>query len=130
MVTELLQPLCQYNRYNEAEPILINCLEKYREWGSPEEIPFDYGKYYHKMAFVRMYQGRYEEALKIGEKGVQHMSMAGSVSLMLRFEFDLACIRLQSGDVDGALMLHEQVLERRMGCVAKPTRILSKVITQ
>ena len=106
--------LLQYNRYDEAEPILKNCLEKYREWGSPKEVPFEYAKYYHKMAFVRMYQGRYEEALRMGEKGVQHMDIAGSESLMLRFKFDLACVHLQSGDIDGALILHEEVLKRRI----------------
>lgn len=105
--------LLQYNRYTEAEPILDDCFKKYQEWGSPEKVPFEYAKYYHKMAFVRMYQGRYEEALELSELGVQHMGKTGNDSLTLRFQFDLACIHLQNGNLDTALALHEEVLEKR-----------------
>ena len=106
--------LLQYNRYQEAEPILSSCLEKYCEWATAEEIPFEYAKYDHKMAFVRMYQGRYDEAFKLGQLGVKHMDETGNESLMLRFMFDLACIHLQNGNVDQALEMHKEVLEKRI----------------
>ncbi len=61
--------LLQYNQYREAEPILEKCLDKYREWGTPEAIPFEYAKYYHNMSFVRMYQKRWEEAIRVGKEG-------------------------------------------------------------
>ena len=106
--------LLQYNRYREAEPILERCLERYHEWGTPEEIPFEYAKYYHNMSFVRMYQQRWEEAIRVGKLGVRYMRMSGNEALTLRFEFDLACITLQSGLADSALELHKQVLEQRI----------------
>lgn len=106
--------LLQYNQYREAEPTLEKCLGKYRDWGTPEEIPFEYAKYYHNMSFVRMYQNRWEEAIQVGRLGVQYMGMSGQESLMLRYEFDLACITLQSGDVDSAFELHKQVLNQRI----------------
>ncbi|KAK4697613.1 hypothetical protein P7C71_g481, partial [Lecanoromycetidae sp. Uapishka_2] len=106
--------LLQYNRYKEAEPILDNCLKKYQEWGLPEKVPFEYAKYYHKMAFVRMFQAQFEEALEMGQLGVQYMGKTGNDSLTLRFQFDLACIHLQTGNVDKALALHEEVLEKRI----------------
>lgn len=56
--------LLQYNRYQEVEPILDRCLVKYRQWGTPDDIPYEYAKYCHKMGLIRMYQGRYAEALK------------------------------------------------------------------
>ena len=106
--------LLQYNRYQEAEPILSSCLEKYRQWDTSEEIPFEYAKYDHKMAFVRMYQGRYAEALELGQLGVHYMDKTGNEELMLRFKFDLACTHLQSGDADKALEMHKEVLGKRI----------------
>lgn len=106
--------LLQYNQYREAEPILEKCLDKYREWGTPEAIPFEYAKYYHNMSFVRMYQKRWEEAIRVGRLGVRYMGMSGKEALTLRYEFDLACITLQSGDVNSAFELHEHVLEKRI----------------
>ena len=111
--------LLQYNQYREAEPILEECLDKYREWGTPEAKPFEYAKYYHNMSFVRMYQKRWEEAIRMSRLGVQYMGMSGTVALTLRFEFDLACITLQSGDVDSAFELHKQVLEQRITVCGK-----------
>ncbi len=106
--------LLQYNQYREAEPILEKCLDKYREWGTPEAIPFEYAKYYHNMSFVRMYQKRWEEAIRVGRLGVRYMGMSGKEALTLRYEFDLACITLQSGDVNSAFELHKHVLEKRI----------------
>ena len=106
--------LLQFNRWAEAEPILNTCLDKYSEWGSPTEIPYEYGKCYHKIMFVRMYQGRYVEALEMGEQGVYHMEQAGNESLMLRFKFDLACLHLQCQGVEASLAMHQEVLDRRL----------------
>lgn len=66
------------------------------------------------MAFIRMYQGNYNEALELGQLGVQYMDETGNEALMLRFKFDLACIHLQSGMVDKAFELHKEVLEKRI----------------
>lgn len=106
--------LLQYNRYREAEPILDKCLDRYRKWGKPEAIPFEYAKYYHNMSVVRMYQRHWEEAIRVGKLGFQYMGMSGNEALTLRYEFDLACITLQSGDVNSAFELHKQVLEQRI----------------
>ncbi|KAL9043636.1 MAG: hypothetical protein Q9214_003184, partial [Letrouitia sp. 1 TL-2023] len=111
--------LLQYNRYHEVETILEKCLKKYREWGSPDEIPYEYAKYGHKMGLIRMYQGRYEEALELCQQGVQHMEKTGNDSLMLRFKFDLACIHLQKGDIEQSLAVHKQVLSQRIPVCGK-----------
>lgn len=75
--------LFQYNRYQEVEPIMDRCLMKYRQWGTPDDIPYEYAKYGHKMGLIRMYQGRYAEALKHCREGVQHMEKTGNDSLIL-----------------------------------------------
>ena len=42
------------------------------------------------------------------------MTDAGKASMMNRFKFDLACIILQSGDLEQALAMQEEVYESRM----------------
>lgn len=106
--------LLHYHRYAEAEPIIEKCLVKFREWDSEENIPFEYAKYYNKIALVRMYQGRFEEAIDLATKGVQLMNQTGYNLFWSRFKFDQACIILQSGDVERALRIHEEIYEQRI----------------
>jgi tetratricopeptide (TPR) repeat protein len=106
--------LLQYNRYKDAEPIINQCLTKYREWGSEDEFPYEYAKYYHKMSLVRIYQGDYTEAIKLGELSVQWMGKTGNNSLAYRFKFDLACIVTQSGEIQKALDMHKEIYQRRL----------------
>lgn len=105
--------LLHYHRYDEAEPIIEKCLDKFYEWDS-ENIPFEYAKYYNKIALVRMYQGRFEEAIDLATKGVQLMNQTGYNLFWSRFKFDQACIILQSGDVERALRIHEEIYEQRI----------------
>ena len=111
--------LLQYNRYQEVESKLDKCLTKYRQWGTPDDIHYEYAKYGHKMGLIRMYQGRYVEALTLCREGVQHMEKTGNDSLMLRFKFDLACIHLQNGDIEQSLEIHQQVLNQRLSVCGK-----------
>ena len=42
--------LLQFNNYKEAEPIYQKCHAKYQQWGTEEEIHFEYAKFNHHMA--------------------------------------------------------------------------------
>jgi tetratricopeptide (TPR) repeat protein len=108
--------LLQYNKYTEAEPIFAHCLTKYREWGPDESIPYEHAKYNHHMAFCQMYHKNFAEAIELAERGVHFVILAtGKHSASTnKWKFDLACIVLQSGDVERALRLHEEVLEARV----------------
>ena len=106
--------LMQYNKYQEAERILKTCLAKYQSWGSETEIPFEYAKYHHWMGMVEMYKGNFEQAVALTQHGVKLMMDAGKLSMMNRFKFDLACIILQSGDLERSLAMHEEIYEARI----------------
>lgn len=106
--------LLHYHHFEEAEPIIENCLRKFREWGPETEIPFEYAKYYNKIALVRMYQGRFDEAINLAARGVGLMKKTGYVLFENRFKFDMACIILQSGDVNRALQVHQEILKERL----------------
>jgi tetratricopeptide (TPR) repeat protein len=115
--------LLQYNRYKEAEPIIEKCLVKFREWDTPENIPYEYAKYYHWISMIRMYQGRFTEAIELGKQGVDLMEKTGNSSLANRFRFDLACIVLQSGDMSKALAMHQVVYKARIKISGKANEL-------
>lgn len=115
--------LLHYHRYAEAEPIIERCLTKFKEWGSEDDIPFEYAKYYNKIALVRMYQGRLDEAIPLAAKGVQLMEKTGYTLFSGRFKFDMACIILQSGDSDRALRVHTEVYEQRLKVVGSTNQL-------
>lgn len=107
--------LLQYNRHNEAEPIFRKCLEKYHEWGKESDIPYEYYKFNHHTAFCRLYNHDFAEAIKLAEEGLRMITLAtGQSSATSKTRFDLACIVLQSGDLERALDLHQQVLESNL----------------
>jgi tetratricopeptide (TPR) repeat protein len=106
--------LLQYNNFQEAEPIFALCFEKYKKWGPENEIPYEYAKYYHHMAFCFMYQRKFTEAIDLAEQGLHWVTIAtGHSAAYNRWKFDLACIVLQSGDLVKALKLHEEILHSR-----------------
>jgi tetratricopeptide (TPR) repeat protein len=116
--------LLHYHRFTDAEPIINKCLAKFREWGSEDDIPFEYAKYYNKIALVRMYQGRFKIAIECAQKGMELMSSTGYNMFTSRFKFDMACIVLQSGDLDRALQIHVEIHQQRIETVG-PSNPLS-----
>ena len=107
--------LLQYNDYERAEPIFRKCLKKYLDWGSEAEIPYEYYKYNHHVAFCRLYQHDFAGAIEFAEKSLRLITLAtGQSSATSKTRFDLACIVLQSGDTQRALALHKEVLESNL----------------
>jgi hypothetical protein len=62
-----------------------------------------------------MYHHDFEEAIKLSSKAVELVSrQTGQPQLTLRYQFDLACIILQSGDIEKALAMQDQILRTRI----------------
>ena len=107
--------LLQQNNYVQAEPIFNRCLQKYREWGTEEEVPYEYSKYNHNMGLCSMYRGDFEAAVAFADRSVHLMHLAtGDSPTTYSWKFNKACILLQSGDIQRALELHCEVLEWRI----------------
>ena len=107
--------LLQYDKYEEAEPIFRQCHAKYREWGSTADIPYEYYKFNHHTAICRIYHHDFDEAIRLAEEGLRCITLAtGQSSATNKTRFDLACIVLQSGDLQRALDLHKEVLEANL----------------
>ncbi|KAK3320223.1 hypothetical protein B0T19DRAFT_468446 [Cercophora scortea] len=107
--------LLEEDNFTEAEPQFERCLAKYKEWGSESDIPFEYAKYFMNSAFVRMYQGRYEEARDSAQRSVDVCRAASGETLRYwRFRFLQACIALQAGDLPSSLRMHQETLDARI----------------
>ncbi|KAH8596651.1 hypothetical protein B0O99DRAFT_705975 [Bisporella sp. PMI_857] len=107
--------LLQYNKYQEAEPIFAQCLTRYREWGPDEDIPYEHAKFNHHMAFCKMYRKNFVDSIELAKRGVHFVTLAtGHGASCNKWKFDTACVILQSGDLDGALEMHKEVLEARI----------------
>lgn len=107
--------LLQFNQYQEAEEIYERCRTKYLEWGSEEDNPFEFAKFYHHLAFCRMYHRDWPGAFQMAERAIELVTRhKGQMQLILRFKFDLACIILQSGDMERSLEMHQQILKIRL----------------
>jgi tetratricopeptide (TPR) repeat protein len=107
--------LLQFNNYKDAEPIYQECHAKYQEWGSEDEMYFEHAKFNHHMAYCRMYHHDFDEAIRLSSKAVDLISRhMGQPQLIMRYEFDLACIILQSGDIERALVMQDKILRKRL----------------
>jgi hypothetical protein len=107
--------LLQFNNYKEAEPIYQKCHAKLLEWGAEEDNPFDCAKLNHHMAYCLMYRRDFKGAIKLAERAIELVKLlGGDKQLILRYEFDLACIVLQNGDAERSLEMHKQILTARL----------------
>lgn len=104
----------QNNMFEEAAELFELCFKRYKKWGSPDQHPFEYGKYYHNLAFVRAFQGRHDEAIGLIEQGARiKLKSDGETARYVWYQYDVACLMVQGGRLDDALQLHSSVLERR-----------------
>lgn len=108
--------LLQNNRFAEAEPLFEDCYAAYQSWGTEKDMPFEYSKYFHNMGTVRMFQSRYDEAVKYMARAVSLTEAAMGdqrTFKVLRDTYMFACILLQAGHETRAYQLHEQVMRER-----------------
>lgn len=66
------------------------------------------------MGMVQMYKGDFKQAITLTQQAVKLMRNAGKLSMMNHFKFDLACIILQSGDLERALAMQKEIYEARI----------------
>lgn len=106
----------QLNHFRQAELLFSECLHKYETWGSEEDFPFEYAKYYHNMGLVRMCQGCFADAVAFLNKAVdleERYEGAKTSPLISLFAYDFACVLFHAGDVNSALAKHLEILYQR-----------------
>ena len=112
---DLASCLLNKNEYEEAGKLLEGCLEQYRTWGTEDDIPFEYAKYYNCNAFVQMRHGNYQDAIESMEKCVELAAKHSTQTWQYwQYKFSLACIIHQSGNSQKALEIHLETLNGRL----------------
>jgi tetratricopeptide (TPR) repeat protein len=120
--------LLENNMFEEAGKIFETCYKRYCKWGTEDQIPFEYAKFYLNTGKVRMWQGNFPEAIRFIRRAVVLTEKSGGKTWRYwMFQFILACVLLQSGDLQGALDLHLEVFFARKKVCGKhdSTTVLS-----
>lgn len=109
--------LLQFNDFRHAEPIYQECLSTYMEIGSSTDagVAFAVAKLHHHLAYCKMYEQNFDEALQLSEYAVRIIENVSNMAMSMRYRFDYACIMLQSGNLQRALDVHEDILKARLG---------------
>ncbi|KAI0855114.1 hypothetical protein F4860DRAFT_521970 [Xylaria cubensis] len=99
----------------EALDLSEVCLQAYKIWGSEQQIPFEYAKYYHITATALAQLGRIREGLERAERASKLMrAHSGPLEhLTLMMDFMLGNLYYFSGNIDRALTINERVLDLR-----------------
>lgn len=106
--------LLQADRFAEAEEQFELCLVKYKEWGTEDQIPFEYAKYYMNTAYVSMYRGDHSLSREKSDHALALTEAAsGRLATYWRRRYQQATMVLQSQDVAQALSSHLEVLGAR-----------------
>lgn len=114
--------LCLLNehRFEEAGALFRGCRDRYISWGTDDDNPFENSKFYGNYAVIYMFRGDLDKALQFQEKSVRLVErFAGKKGLYYRRVFMQACFLLQSGDIQGALDKHLDVLTNRLELLGK-----------
>jgi hypothetical protein len=109
--------LLQFNDYEAAEPIYQQCYKQDSELDveGDDGVAFALAKLIHHIAYCKMYQRDFGKAVQLAEEAVTAIDKLGDKQITLRYQFDLACIILQSGHKEKALALHRKILDARLG---------------
>jgi len=106
----------QLNKFHDAEMRFTECVGKYRTWGTEEDYPFEYAKYYHNMGLVHMCQGVITEAVRCLKRAVELEELQEGATrspLISLFEYHFACVVFHAGDAKKSLEMHLEVLRTR-----------------
>jgi tetratricopeptide (TPR) repeat protein len=115
----------EFHDFEYAEPIYERCLGEFSDMfpsgpqgAYPKSTQVDVAKVFakldHHKAYCKMYRGDFPAAIELASRAIEHIARLQNKSLTLRYQFDLACIKLQSGDRQGAMALHEEVYRERV----------------
>ncbi|KAI6765685.1 hypothetical protein HG530_006755 [Fusarium avenaceum] len=97
--TDLSCSLQQINDFDGVSKLLDQCYERYREWGTEDQEPFEYSKYYNQEAYVFLYEGKNDKAVQFAKRAYELAELsAPGTNYPWLYKFDHANILWQHGD--------------------------------
>ncbi|KAL9611297.1 MAG: hypothetical protein Q9167_004061 [Letrouitia subvulpina] len=61
----------QFNDFDDVEKNCEECLIQYKKWGTEDDLPYEYAKYYNHMAYVLLYRGESAKAVEYAKRGYE-----------------------------------------------------------
>lgn len=118
----------QRGRYEDAKEIMTELLGWYQKWGSEDEYPYEYAKYYLYLGYILMTEGKPTEALEHARKGLElDIAHAGDIdSTVLITRYDVASLLFNAGKVQESLDMHEETLENRVKICGRNSQFTSE----
>lgn len=107
--------LVQEEDFEQAAEIFEKTLQKYRQWGSEEEYPYQYSQYYQVMAVCLMAAGKPVESIghitRCADLLVKASDIMHPMTQLMRFIAGF--LTWHAGEQEKALEINESVLEAR-----------------
>ena len=108
------------NKFEEASIAFKICFEQYKQWGTEDEIPFEYQKYYCNYGHVETWRGNYKEGIALFRRSTELSSKHSTKTWHYCMNnFFLGCSLLQSGDLQSALDTHIETFNLRADLFGK-----------
>lgn len=110
--TDLVCSQQQINVFDHARENLEECFAQYQQWGTEDDIPYEYSKYYNQMAYVLLYENDSEKAVEYAKKGYELVEQATpGAQITVLYKFDYANILFQHGEGPKALKVLREMLK-------------------
>lgn len=107
--------LLNQHQFGEAGQLIKECRDRYQKWGTEEEHPWENSKFYGNYSIVLMFSGDINTAIDYQKRCLQLTEkFSGRKAMYYRRLYMLACLHLQSGDIQSALDKHLEVLTARL----------------
>jgi hypothetical protein len=100
--------------FDEADRLMEECLKQYLTWGTEDDLPFEYSKYYHHSGVAILAKGRVKEALIRVGKSVELQERDPSPLKLLGIAYKCrhAIILYYAGEVDKSIAMLEECIAR------------------
>lgn len=125
--TDLVCSQQQINSFAQVRENLEECLIQYKLWGSEQDHPYEYSKYYNQMAYVLLYENQGQEAVAYSKKGYELVEEATpDTGIVALFKFDYANILFQKGESqqEALAILRELLTRSKVDCGKDNVRTL------
>lgn len=87
--TDLVCSLQHLYDFEEVERNCETCLSQYTRWGSEDELPYEYAKYYNHMAYVHLFRNEGDKAVEFAKKGyelVEKASPGAQINVLYKYD--------------------------------------------
>lgn len=100
----------QDENFDEANKIMDRCLEQYKSWGTEDEIPGEYSKYYHHAAFGIMMRGNVQEAINMLTRSLELQAHRGGKlqPMYIAYKCRLGIVLYHAGNIPESLRVLEE----------------------